>query len=54
MAHCCETGLTSQRVVLSIVVPMYNESENVGPFYERLKKVLDQIGESYEIKCKDH
>lgn len=51
MAHCCETDLTSQRVVLSIVVPMYNESENVGPFYERLKKVLDQIGESYEIIC---
>jgi glycosyltransferase involved in cell wall biosynthesis len=30
---------------------MYNESENVGPFYERLKKVLDQMGESYEIIC---
>jgi glycosyltransferase involved in cell wall biosynthesis len=30
---------------------MYNESENVGPFYERLQKVLDQMGESYEIIC---
>ncbi|MDP3017457.1 MAG: glycosyltransferase, partial [Deltaproteobacteria bacterium] len=37
--------------VLSIVVPMYNEVENIGPFYERLKKVLDNIGESYEIIC---
>jgi glycosyltransferase involved in cell wall biosynthesis len=37
--------------VLSIVVPMYNETENIGPFYERLKKVLDNIGESYEIIC---
>lgn len=37
--------------VLSIVVPMYNEAENIGPFYERLKKVLDNIGEPYEIIC---
>lgn len=37
--------------VLSIVVPVYNETENIGPFYERLKKVLDNIGESYEIIC---
>jgi len=51
MAKCRETSLTVQNPVLSIVVPMYNESENVWPFYERLKKVLDQIGESYEIIC---
>jgi len=37
--------------LLSIVVPMYNEAENIGPFYERLKKALDNIGESYEIIC---
>lgn len=37
--------------VLSIVVPMFNEAENIGPFYERLKKVLDNNGESYEIIC---
>jgi len=37
--------------VLSVVVPMYNEAENIGPFYEQLKKVLDNIGESYEIIC---
>ena len=30
---------------------MYNEAENIGPFYERLKKVLDEIGEPYEIIC---
>ncbi len=30
---------------------MYNEAENVGPFYERLKRVLDQLGEPYEIIC---
>ncbi len=35
--------------VLSIVVPMFNEAENVKPFYSSLKRVLDQLGESYEI-----
>ncbi|MEW6276500.1 MAG: glycosyltransferase family 2 protein [Bacillota bacterium] len=36
---------------ISIIVPMYNEAENIGPFYERLRKVLDEIGEPYEIIC---
>jgi len=51
MTSCHEAYLVTQNPVLSIVVPMYNESENVWLFYERLKKVLDQIGESYEIIC---
>jgi dolichol-phosphate mannosyltransferase len=33
----------------SIVVPLYNEEEVIAESYKRLKKVMDSIGESYEI-----
>jgi len=36
---------------LSIVVPMYNESANIGSFYERVTRVLEGTGYSYEIIC---
>lgn len=36
-------------VFISIVVPVYNEEENASIFYFELKKVLDNIRESYEI-----
>lgn len=39
--------------VISVVVPMYNEAENIEVFYERLKKVLDHLKETYEIICVD-
>ena len=38
---------------LSVVVPMYNESENVETFYARTRAVLDGIGLSWEIVCVD-
>ncbi|MDA8092178.1 MAG: glycosyltransferase family 2 protein [Nitrospiraceae bacterium] len=34
---------------LSIVVPVYNEEENIRPLYEALKPVLDGMGVDYEI-----
>ena len=34
---------------LSIVVPVYNESNNVKPFLDRLYKVLEEINLNYEI-----
>ena len=37
--------------VLSVVVPMYNEDENIGPFYERVKLALDGIGDTWELVC---
>lgn len=36
---------------ISVVAPAYNESENVYPFYERMKKVLDEISHNWEIVC---
>lgn len=36
---------------VSVVVPMYNEEEALGGFFEALEPVLRQLGESYEIIC---
>jgi len=34
---------------LSIVIPLYNEEENIKPLYERLKATLEEVGREYEI-----
>ena len=34
---------------LSIVVPVYNEADNIGPLLARLKPVLERCAKSYEI-----
>ena len=34
---------------ISLVVPTYNEEENIKPFLQRTEKVLDKLGKSYEI-----
>jgi glycosyltransferase involved in cell wall biosynthesis len=36
---------------LSLIVPMRNEAANIGPFYERIRSVLDPLGESWEMVC---
>jgi glycosyltransferase involved in cell wall biosynthesis len=36
-------------VDLSVVIPLYNEEENVKPLYEKLKAVLEELGQSYEV-----
>src|ERR1700732_3342490 len=33
----------------SIVVPFHNEEENVTQLYDRLKAVMEQIGDSFEL-----
>ena len=35
---------------LSIVIPIYNESENIFPLYDRLSKVIDEVSQKYQIK----
>ncbi len=34
---------------LSVVIPIYNERENIEPLYRSLKSVLDGLGKDYEI-----
>ena len=34
---------------LSVVVPLYNEQESVGPLYESIKKSVTEITDKYEI-----
>ncbi|MGE5547498.1 MAG: glycosyltransferase family 2 protein [Solirubrobacterales bacterium] len=41
------------RPVLSLVIPMFNESGNVDRLFERLEVVLKDIGVPYEIVCVD-
>ena len=38
---------------LSVVIPLYNEAENVEPLYGELSAALDQIGRSYEVVVVD-
>ncbi len=38
---------------LSIVVPLYNETLNIGLFFERLVPVLDGLGVEWEAVCVD-
>jgi glycosyltransferase involved in cell wall biosynthesis len=44
---------SSERITLSVVVPMYDESENVEAFYTRTRDALDAIGEPWELVCVD-
>ncbi len=38
---------------LSIIVPIYNEEDNIQRFYDELTAVLDPLGLEYEIICAD-
>lgn len=38
----------SRRKLLSICVPVYNEEENVRPFYERVSAVMRELGGRYD------
>src|SRR6202007_426250 len=37
----------------SIVVPFHNEEENVTALYDRLKAVMEHVGESFELVSAD-
>ena len=38
-------------VKISVVVPLYNEEENIDALFRRLLAVLEAINTSYEIVC---
>src|SRR4029077_527759 len=44
---------TSDMAKYSIVVPFHNEEENVTALYDRLKAVMEQIGDSFELVLVD-
>jgi glycosyltransferase involved in cell wall biosynthesis len=44
---------TSSMPKYSIVVPFHNEEENVTVLYARLKQVMEQVGESFELVLVD-
>jgi len=46
-------GCYTQSVDLSVVVPVYNEEENIQYLYDQLTSVLDPLGLKYEIICTD-
>ncbi len=41
----------SKKPHISIIVPMYNEGDNIDYFYTRMTGVMEGIRESYEIIC---
>ncbi len=38
---------------LSIVIPLYNEAENIEPLYAELSAALAETGRSYEVLIVD-
>ncbi|OGQ07781.1 MAG: glycosyl transferase [Deltaproteobacteria bacterium RIFCSPLOWO2_12_FULL_40_28] len=40
---------SSKNLDLSVIIPFLNEEENLPELYEKLEKVLPQLGKSYEI-----
>ena len=42
---------SANATVLSVVVPMYNEADNVGELYVQVKATLERLGEPWEIVC---
>lgn len=36
-------------ILISIVIPVFNEEENVTPLYKSIKEVMGEIGEKYEV-----
>jgi glycosyltransferase involved in cell wall biosynthesis len=45
--------MTEDQPELSVVIPIYNEEDNIEPLYRNLKQVLERLGRSYEIVAVD-
>jgi glycosyltransferase involved in cell wall biosynthesis len=35
--------------IISVLIPVFNEEENISPLYEKLTSVLNRIGKDYEV-----
>ncbi len=46
-------GRSEMSVDLTVIVPMYNEEDSLGPFFERVLPLLDGLNRSYEVLCVD-
>ena len=44
-----ETQANSSKIELSVIVPFYNEEDNIKPLYEEIKETLVSTGQSYEM-----
>ena len=42
-------NVVEKKELLTIIVPIHNESKTIGLFYERAKKVIDSINHEYEV-----
>lgn len=47
------TVTSASDIDISVVVPLYCEESNIDYLFERLERVLDDLGLSYEIVCVD-
>ncbi len=45
----CFSGESPLKKDISVVIPIYNEKDNIVPLYRDLRKVMDSLGKSYEI-----
>ena len=45
--------MSNHGIDLSVVIPIYNEEENIGPLIEEILPVLRKTGRTYEIICVD-
>jgi glycosyltransferase involved in cell wall biosynthesis len=41
--------MSTDQIVLSIIIPLFNESENIDALYSRMIRVLSNMGEPFEI-----
>lgn len=44
-------SLNSEDTILSVIIPCYNEEENIDYLFERLTNVLDRLNLKYELIC---
>lgn len=42
-----------EAIQISVVIPVFNEEENVGPLMQELDTVLTEVGQPFEVICVD-